>query len=161
MQPSWLLSSGVRDALYFLRLFPPSLKGCILSAVDKNSGRTAIHIHREKQYARQNVCIALFYRFYNILRNCLSALIYNKRPRQAGFPPCLVPFYRLFLVSSSPWCFYVLEPPLLPDSPICQKPGKPAYDPIPLIVSPGIIPDQPSIEVLSVAVSIAITKLIQ
>ena len=51
--PFRLLSSGVHDVLYFLRLFPPSLKGCILSAVDKNSGRTAIHIHREPQYARK------------------------------------------------------------------------------------------------------------
>ena len=63
VQLSWLLSSGVRDILYFLRLFPPCLKGCILSAVDKNSGRTAIHIHRELQYARQNVCIAFIYCF--------------------------------------------------------------------------------------------------
>jgi len=43
-----------------------------LSAVDKNSGRIAIHIHREKQYARQNVCIALFYRFFNVTQEIQS-----------------------------------------------------------------------------------------
>ena len=32
-------------------------------AVTGKSGRTAIHIHREKQHARQNVCIAFVYRF--------------------------------------------------------------------------------------------------
>jgi hypothetical protein len=32
---------------------------CILSDKDKISGYTAIHIHRETQHTRQNVCIAL------------------------------------------------------------------------------------------------------
>ena len=44
----------------FLGCSLPAQRCCILSAVYKNSGRTAIHIYREPQYARQNVCIALF-----------------------------------------------------------------------------------------------------
>jgi len=32
---------------------------CILSDKDKISGYTAIHIHRETQHTRQNVCISL------------------------------------------------------------------------------------------------------
>ena len=53
----------------FLGCSLPAQRCCILSAVYKNSGRTAIHIYREPQYARQNVCIALFSVFKCIVGN--------------------------------------------------------------------------------------------
>ena len=38
--------------------------GGILSSITRKSGLTAIHIHRETQHARQNVCITFVYRSF-------------------------------------------------------------------------------------------------
>ena len=79
VQPSRLLLSGVHVVCLLLGCsVPPALQAafsykmvCVFSFL-RQKGRTAIHIHRETQHARQNVCIALFYRFLNvfIVGNC-------------------------------------------------------------------------------------------
>jgi len=59
----------------------PSERAAFLSAVDKNSGRTAIHIHREKQHARQNVCIAFSCYVFNVVGGFQTAWMPPPPPR--------------------------------------------------------------------------------